>query len=124
MSYAFKNAEYGWHIKVLRPFSKLFYPTVQAAKRAKDKMIRGCKESSVWANYLGTGGNKDIMPMQWYAEGVQLDFEGLKVTAPKEYDKWLTQTYGNYMELPPAEKRKTQHDTIVIDLEKSYLEYM
>ena len=53
-----------------------------------------------------------------------LEFEGLQVMAPKEYDKWLTQVYGNYMQLPPEEKRVTHHDTVVIDTENSYLNYM
>lgn len=32
-------------------------------------------------------------------------FENLNARIPKEYDKHLTECYGNYMELPPKEKR-------------------
>ena len=32
-------------------------------------------------------------------------FEGHELCVPKGYDKWLTQFYGNYMELPPEKKR-------------------
>ena len=39
-------------------------------------------------------------------EGDQkLSFECVMMTVPKEYKKLLTQSYGNYMELPPENKR-------------------
>lgn len=38
------------------------------------------------------------------------DFEGRKFCIPKGYDKWLTRFFGNYMKLPPEEKRQPNHD--------------
>ena len=32
-------------------------------------------------------------------------FEDFEVLMPNNYDKVLTRSYGNYMELPPKEKR-------------------
>ena len=69
-------------------------------------------------------GVREIVPHEWYGEGAIAEFEGLKVKIPVEYDKWLTQVYGNYMQLPPEEKRVTHHFSDVIDLEKSYKEYI
>ncbi len=51
-------------------------------------------------------------------EPVYLDFEGLKVRAPYEYDKYLTFMFGNYMELPPEEKRKIHYCGEIIKLKK------
>lgn len=34
-----------------------------------------------------------------------MEFEDIKVTVPNNYDKILTRLYGNYMELPPEDKR-------------------
>lgn len=48
-------------------------------------------------------------PKSWFQESVYLDFEGTKVKAPKEYHKLLTTIYGDYMELPPKEKRVPYH---------------
>ncbi len=45
------------------------------------------------------------------------------MTLPSEYDKWLTQVYGNYMEYPPVEKRVPRHDAVVIDTERPYTFY-
>ena len=36
---------------------------------------------------------------------VKIQFEDTEVNIPKNYDKILTEMYGNYMELPPKEKR-------------------
>lgn len=47
---------------------------------------------------------------KWAEEFIELEFEGRKLMAIKEYDKWLTLNYGDYMKLPPAEKRVAQHN--------------
>ena len=52
-----------------------------------------------------------------------MTFEGLQVNAPTHYHQWLTQVYGDYMQLPPVEKRVTHHYTDVIDLHKPYTAY-
>ena len=44
-----------------------------------------------------------------YIKPILLEFEGKKYTAPSNYDTYLTQLYGNYMQLPPVEKRKSDH---------------
>ena len=45
-----------------------------------------------------------------YIPQVDLDFEGLKLHGPQNYDTYLTQLYGkDYMQLPPEEKRKSHH---------------
>ena len=41
----------------------------------------------------------------------------------KEYEKWLTQIYGDYMQLPPVEKRIAHHFAECIDLDKPYTAY-
>lgn len=37
------------------------------------------------------------------------EFEGEKVKIPKDYDTYLTLTYGDYMKLPPVEQRECVH---------------
>ena len=42
---------------------------------------------------------------------------------PVGYDQYLQIVFGDYMKLPPEDKRVTEHDGLIIDTEKSYLEY-
>ena len=48
-------------------------------------------------------------PKEWFLEYTTLPFEGIQVKVPKEYDSVLRDTYGDYMQLPPEEKRVTHH---------------
>lgn len=45
-------------------------------------------------------------------ETVEVDFEYTKVMIPKGYDACLKTTYGDYMRLPPIDKRNHHSDTI------------
>lgn len=40
-----------------------------------------------------------------FATGEKLEYEGRMLSVPKDYDGVLKKVYGNYMELPPEEKR-------------------
>ena len=40
---------------------------------------------------------------------IDVEFEGKKYKAPVGYDKWLRAFYGDYMQLPPVEKRVRTH---------------
>ncbi|MCR5502237.1 MAG: LicD family protein [Lachnospiraceae bacterium] len=44
---------------------------------------------------------------KWYTELCRYDFSGVRFPGAKDYDGYLSVKYGNYMELPPVEKRKT-----------------
>ena len=45
-----------------------------------------------------------------YLEVIDVIFEGKHYHAPKNYDTYLTQLYGDYMQMPPKEKQKSHHD--------------
>ena len=50
---------------------------------------------------------KQCMPREIYGTPVLLPFEGREYYAPERYTEYLTRLYGNYMELPPIEKRQS-----------------
>lgn len=50
--------------------------------------------------YSGTMKKEDIFPVQY------LDFEDIKIACPLKTDEMLTEMFGDYMQLPPVEKRK------------------
>lgn len=102
----------------------IIYPTAKQALKARDRMYKITKQSSLIASYGGAWGEKEIVPAQWYAEGCDLEFEGIAVKGPKEYDKWLTQVYGDYMTPPPVEERISHHHIDFLDTAKSFKEYI
>lgn len=78
-----------------------------------------CKENNkgykFYTNYMSQYSPKrQTMPKEWYGDGVELEFEGRKYIAPKEYKKFLNQLFGpKYMEIPPIEKRRTHYPLYV-----------
>ena len=55
-------------------------------------------------------GRKEEMPKSVFDNFVELDFEGMKFKAMCGYETYLSNLYGDYMQLPPAEKRVAKHD--------------
>ena len=53
----------------------------------------------------------------------ELPFEDTVIRVPVEYDSYLTRDFGDYMKLPPEEKRVTVHPAAIIDLHKSCRAY-
>lgn len=72
-------------------------------------------------NLLGVYGKKEIMSKYIFGNPVELEFEGYSFYAPQEYDLWLKNVYGDYMVLPPMDKRQMPHEYISINLKHSCL---
>lgn len=53
---------------------------------------------------------------EWCEEIVDLDFCDTKLMAPKHWDEVLTWIYGDYMTLPPKEKRVPSHSSMQIQV--------
>lgn len=52
---------------------------------------------------------KNIQKLDEFENCIEVDFEGGKVKMLGRYDEYLTSIYGDYMVLPPEEKRVTHH---------------
>ncbi len=51
------------------------------------------------------------MPKKWFTSFEQFEFEGVMLDGLKYYDEYLTFSFGDYMQLPPPEKRE-QHSPV------------
>lgn len=74
------------------------------------------------SNFVGNWHEKEIMKREWFGEPRLVKFENAEMYIPQDYDAYLTQLYGNYMQLPPEEKRKSHHDYLYQNLNESYIE--
>lgn len=52
---------------------------------------------------------RTIVPRDFFGDGEKMEFEGHLFTVPNHADQLLTFWYGDYMQLPPEEKRKPKH---------------
>ena len=55
-------------------------------------------------------GKKEMMDKAVYLPTSSVEFNEAQYSAPNDAHKYLTNLYGNYMQLPPEEKRVTHHD--------------
>lgn len=77
-------------------------------------------ESKYVCNMYSAWREREIMEYSVYGEPTLYDFEGLRVYGPQNADKYLSSLYGDYMTLPPKEKRISHHDYLLLDLNKPY----
>lgn len=72
------------------------------------------------ARYLYDGMGRNLrrgsFPREWLDEAVYVDFEGYRLPVPKEYDKYLTYLYGDYMQMIPVSERRMSHSIVWLDL--------
>lgn len=89
------------------PVNKLTSPYKQKCKI--DKLLRKQKiEGSKYiGNIMGAYRTREIVPAEYYGEGAMYPFEDMHMRGLAMYDEYLTYTYGDYMQLPPEESRKT-----------------
>lgn len=83
-------------------------------------------EKYTYCYYLWASSKiKARFPTEIFSETCDVEFEGHMFPAPKEWDKYLTIEYGDYMTPPPPEKRNGGSHTIaIVDVNKNYTEYI
>lgn len=76
--------------------------------------------SNSYVSFEGDWKEKEVFPMEWFADTVIVNFEDMEIEAPAAYHEILTQIYGDYMQLPPEEKRKSHHPHYFVDLTRRW----
>jgi len=67
-------------------------------------------------------GMHGIMPKSVHATFAPIQFEGTTLMGIKDYDRYLTQIYGDYMKIPNGDHQR-QHNFHILDLEHPYRDY-
>jgi lipopolysaccharide cholinephosphotransferase len=60
---------------------------------------------------------------EWFREAKFVPFENTMMPIPVGYDGYLREAFGDYMQMPPKEKRVAHHDAAFFDLENGYEKY-
>lgn len=60
---------------------------------------------------------------EWFKEPSMCEFEGELMPMPTKQEDYLTYEFGDYMQLPPEDKRKIHHHYLFTDFENSYFNY-
>ena len=71
----------------------------------------------------GPGYMQNEYPKEAFDYPVRRMFEGHMLPIPVGYDAYLSMAFGDYMKLPPIEKRVAHHEYEFIDLDNGYLKY-
>ena len=82
-----------WNRQVIKHATKRSY---EGAEKIGQLSFALCKE-------------RCVMKRSEFETQTEVEFEGKNFTAVSTWDKYLTNVYGDYMQLPPPEKRKTHH---------------
>lgn len=62
-------------------------------------------------------------PKRIFESQTRMEFEGHQFPLPAGYDEYLKMAFGDYMTLPPEEKRVCHHEFELMDMEHSYKIY-
>lgn len=66
-------------------------------------------ESPLAGAYFGDDGIREFMPRKWFESFTDMEFEGRYYPVISHFDDYLRRLYGDYMQLPPEDKRVSHH---------------
>jgi lipopolysaccharide cholinephosphotransferase len=102
----------------LKKFFYFFIPyTLLQFLRQKIMMLFG-KNSNFLTSWGGIYGyQKETYLIDIFFPLTKLEFEGKEYSAPGKWDVYLKQHYGDYMQLPPVEKREIHGFDVIFDVQ-------
>ncbi|MCQ2800506.1 MAG: LicD family protein [Bacilli bacterium] len=66
----------------------------------------------------------NCMDADIFRETIKVPFEDIEVKVPKQYDKYLTNLYKDYMKFPPIEQQVGHHYNSGVSLDQGYEDYL
>ena len=104
---------------LVKPFIKAALFPFNSVKMCEDLNRRASAYDFASGPYVGVTiwgyGTKERMLKAPFLKSVPVEFEGMYFPAPSNYHEYLSSLYGDYMQLPPEDKRKTHDMTAYLD---------
>lgn len=97
------------------PIDKIFSPNKVKSKINRLMSKHTVEKSNVIGCLMGAYRTREMVPKSIYGKGAFYQFEDIELRGPEFYDQFLNLIYGDYMELPPEESRKTHFKIIEIN---------
>ena len=85
----------------LKPLKRWLFIQVRGQKKSSELSAVWDRTRFKWSNYF--------VPTTFFDEVKYVEFENTKFPVCKEYHKYLTKMYGDYMKLPPENERCALH---------------
>ena len=108
-----RSKTHAWYYE---PFRFAFFVLSRLVKKERtfNKILKKYKktdfdESKFAGAVGGSYREKEILPQEVFTEYIDLPFEGKEFKAIAAYDTYLSSIYGDYMKLPPENKRIAHH---------------
>lgn len=109
----FRSKTHAWYFEPFR-FAFFVLSRFVSKRRLFKKILKKyTKIDFNSVNFAGAVGGsyreKEVLHQTVFTEYIELPFEELNFKAIKAYDTYLSSIYGDYMKLPPEEKRVSHH---------------
>lgn len=82
---------------------KIFPWSIIEINKKKEMLLHNQKPGPYLSNVFGAWGIRECVPVEWYGDGIKFKFEDTEFCGIKEYDRYLSQLYGNYMSPPQGD---------------------
>ena len=82
------------------------------------------EEAKMAGILFGFSSKINCMDADIFRETIKVPFEDITVKVPKQYDKYLTNLYKDYMKFPPKEQQVGHHYNSGVSLTQGYEDYM
>ena len=80
-------------------------------------------DESRWAGTMTEDlSDNGIVPRSWFGTPAEYPFEGHMILGAEHAEEFLTALFGDWRQLPPEDRRVSNHDFISFDLHRSYLD--
>ena len=109
----FRSRTRAWYYEPIRFCFFLisrFFRLNNLIKRIEDRYPDLKMEDTAYSGCVcGAYRNKEVLETEIFLEYVDMEFEGKVFKGLKHYDQYMKSIYGDYMKLPPVEKRVAHH---------------
>ena len=95
---------------------------IDSWNKAADKCMKMCRNVNSKLVSIPAGQKQyfgEMYERSLFSKSTEMEFEGRSVMITADYDKYLTKLYGDYMQIPPKEKREVH---VLRELDRSALE--